>query len=325
MQYYYSLLNEKNKKIYNSVFEGINDFDENIYTKPLAQKDLPLVFNSVIYDNPILFQTRAFRSINYPLRSQATISPIYNYDQDFTDQSTEVISEYLKLFDVVKDKSDIEKELFVHDHCLDNFKYDRQLNEHAFSVIGPVIFNTGVCEGISKFVKIALNYLGVDCIVVVGRGYNPSAGLRKSEPHMWNIVYINGKTYHLDVTFNLTQKGNINRYDYFNLPDNEIKKDHSYTGRVPICNTAGNDYYSLSLQAFPDLLQAEEYIKNELQDRKKSIIFKLTSTTRDSNMVDKVIDITKRQIQSIPSIFNANLLVDVRYNSKQNIFEIEIK
>jgi hypothetical protein len=304
------------------IFDGINQFDEVITLPPVAQRDLFFAFNSVIYDNPILFYTRAFSSSNLPLSRQATIRPVYKYDQDFTDRSADVISDYLKLFDSVKNESDIEKELFVHDYCLDNFTYDHQFNEHAFSVLGPVVFNTGVCEGISKFVKIALNYLGVDCIVVAGKALNPAGGRRKTERHMWNIVYINGTAYHLDVTFNLTQKGKINRYDYFNLPDSEIKKDHSYSGRIPVCNVAGNDYYSLSMQVVYSLSEAEGYVRRELIGGSKDIVFKLVNVNLDSQMINTVVDIAKRQFQGNQGVFSANVSVEVRYNQKQGVIEI---
>ena len=240
MSYYYSTLNNKNKKTYDLLFTGINNFDKRITVPQAARRDQLTVFNAVIYDNPILFYTRAFRCMTVPVGNQSVIMPVYKYDEDFINKSADVISDYLRTFDAVKNDSDIEKELFVHDHCLDNFTYDYQFNEHAFSILGPVVFNTGVCEGISKFVKVALNYLGVECIVVAGKGYNQLRGAGVVEPHMWNIVRINGKTYHLDVTFNLGQKGVGHQYEYFNLTDKEIKKDHSYTGLIPVCDTAGN-------------------------------------------------------------------------------------
>ena len=240
MSYYYSILTNQNKQTYDLMFDGINNYDKRITVPYASRKSLLTVFNSVIYDNPILFYTRAFRYMTAPVDSRSVLMPVYKYDEDFTNKSADVIDDYMHTFDTVRNESDIEKELFVHDHCLDRFTYDHQFNEHAFSILGPVVFNTGVCEGISKFVKVALNYLGVECIVVAGKGYNPLRGRGMVEPHMWNIVRVNGKTYHLDVTYNLTQKDTVNRYDYFNLSDTEIKKDHSFTGLLPVCDTSIN-------------------------------------------------------------------------------------
>ena len=57
-------------------------------------------------------------------------------------------------------------------------------------------------------------------------GNNPDKGIKYR--HTWNIVRINGKYYHLDATFDNTlgnDKKEI-RYDYFNLDDQQIFRDH---------------------------------------------------------------------------------------------------
>jgi transglutaminase/protease-like cytokinesis protein 3 len=105
----------------------------------------------------------------------------------------------------------VEKELFVHDFCLEHFAYDDTFKEHSFSPLGLLVYKTAVCEGISKFVKIVLDYLGVECMLVSGTALGSSD--KPPELHMWNIVKINGNTYHLDVTFNMSQKTGVKRYD----------------------------------------------------------------------------------------------------------------
>ena len=321
MAYYYSNLSDKNKKLYDIMFDGINKLERKIALPHASGDDLFSAFNSVIYDNPLLFYTRSFRSAAVNLGWPSSIIPVYKYDADFINSSAHVISEYLETFEAVRSDSDLEKELFVHDHCLDNFTYDMQMNEHAFSALGPVVFNTGVCEGISKFVKLALNYLGVDCIVVTGRGYSP-VNPEKAEPHMWNMVYVNGVTYHLDVTFDLTQKGSVNRYDYFNLPDNEILKDHSISRTVPACETAGDDYYSLSEQVFGSLTEAEKYIEAQLREGNTSIVFKLINTEFDSRIVNDITQVATLQFQKLR---NTAGFLEVRPNLKQGVFELGFK
>lgn len=60
-------------------------------------------------------------------------------------------------------------------------------------------------------------------------GNNPDKGIKYR--HTWNIVRINGKYYHLDATFDNTLTRNCTigeeiRYDYFNLEDKSIFRDH---------------------------------------------------------------------------------------------------
>ena len=319
MSYYYSCLSSRQRGLYDRIFEGVNELDRKIALPLAGKNDLFSAFNSVIYDNPIMFYTRAFHYANNKISQRTILSPVYKYEDDFTDRSADFISDFLSLFDAVRNEGDLEKELFVHDYCLDNFVYDHDFNEYAFSVLGPVVFGSGVCEGISKFVKLVLNYLGVECIVVAGRAFSPTSGFRRTEPHMWNMVTIQGDTYHLDVTFNMTNKGKINRYDYFNLPDVEIKKDHTITGKVPVCNTVGNDYYSLSSQVVHSLTEMENYIRAELLSGKTTTVVKLSSGQSGSNIIDKIVDMAMRQFQSM---YNRDVSIEVRYNPKQHVYEV---
>ncbi|WP_110291022.1 hypothetical protein [Lachnotalea glycerini] len=79
------------------------------------------------------------------------------------------------------------------------------------------------------------NYL--DSICLANKGYTEdeigNAALhRKYEPHAWNIVNIKGQACHLDSTWDVcnSKDGQIN-YDYFNVTDENIIKDHSdYSG-----------------------------------------------------------------------------------------------
>ena len=62
---------------------------------------------------------------------------------------------------------------------------------------------------------------------------------------MWNVVRIEGKYYHLDATFdNSLSSEEIIRYDYFNLSDSQIFKDHEPAiYKLPVCADADHTYY----------------------------------------------------------------------------------
>ena len=85
----------------------------------------------------------------------------------------------------------------------------------------------GVCEGIAKAVKVLLDALGVWCVIAIC-GNNPEKGIKYR--HTWNIVKIGGTYYHLDATFDNTlgkdRETSEIRYDYFNLDDSQIFRDH---------------------------------------------------------------------------------------------------
>ena len=85
--------------------------------------------------------------------------------------------------------------------------------------------------------------LGIWCMIAVC-GNNPEKGIKYR--HTWNIVRIGGNYYHLDATFDNTlgnDKKEI-RYDYFNLDDKSIFRDHEpLIAPAPKCEEGDHFYY----------------------------------------------------------------------------------
>jgi len=229
---------------------------------------------------------------------------------------SDAIMHFLQTFDHLKDKNDDEKELYVHDYCIKNFSYDYSFGEHAHSVLGPILHGTSVCEGISKLVKLVFDYLGVKSLLVIGSARNPINN--KMEGHMWNIIKLDGKTYHLDVTFDLCLSGSSIRYDYYNLCDHQVKKDHIITSDVPGCLTSGNDYYTLNSQVIRGSRELSGYIAEKLRHGQKNIAFRAINK---KNIVNIVIEIANEQCRRS---FRGGYSIQYSHNPEQSIFELNI-
>jgi hypothetical protein len=222
------------------------------------------------------------------------------------------------VFDSIKLKSDNEKEYFVHDYCLKHFKYDYNFGEHAHTSLGLVLNGTAICEGIAKFTKLALDYLGVRSIVVTGKAKNPDN--ERSENHAWNIVRINDKTYHLDVTFDMTLKSKVNRYDYFNLCDDDIKKDHSFGGNAPVCSMKGGDYFTANSLLAKNPTELGIIIADRLKRGEKNITIKLANVKNTNGITDRVFDIAQNQFANV---FKSSFSASISPNIAQCVFEID--
>lgn len=94
----------------------------------------------------------------------------------------------------------------------------------------------------AKAVKILCDELGIWCIVALSDA-NPDKGIKYR--HAWNVIRIDGKYYHLDVTFdNTLSRDDAVRYDYVNLADKQIFRDHeSVIWKVPECTDSDHFYY----------------------------------------------------------------------------------
>lgn len=316
--YYYGRLNDEQKKLYRVMMCGIESMKREIKLPLRPVNEISLIFNSILLDNPMIFYVSSFNQASDLYKQKCIVRPDYKYARNFVKQHISYVQDYLRVFDALKAKSDIDKEIYVHDYCLNNFCYDYNFGDYSYSVLGPVLDSTAVCEGIAKFVKLSLDYLGVNSLVVYGRAKNPAFD-DKMEMHAWNIVEIEGKTYHLDVTFDMSLKDKVNRYDYFNLADDDIKKDHTIINDLPPCTTVGNDYFAANLLVVHTPMELEKFIGNCLMHGKKNIMVKLKNVTDTEAIVDKVMSIAQQQYGNI---YKCNGMVEVNYNSSQLIFEI---
>lgn len=134
------------------------------------------------------------------------------------------------------------KELFIHDFLVKNVKYDKLKKEYSHEIIGALGNGVAVCEGIAKAVKILCDELNIWCIIALSEA-NPDKGIKYR--HAWNVIRINGQYYHLDVTFdNTLSKDDTVRYDYVNLSDKQIFRDHEpVIWKVPACSDSDHFYY----------------------------------------------------------------------------------
>ena len=90
--------------------------------------------------------------------------------------------------------------------------------------------NVTVCEGYARCYKILMNKAGVETQYVSGGYYDEND---KYHGHAWNIVKIDGKWYHVDVTWDDQEYDErydgfkkTNRYMHFLCPDAVINTDH---------------------------------------------------------------------------------------------------
>lgn len=143
--------------------------------------------------------------------------------------------------------SEYDKELAIHDYVVNKVKYDytnlqnNTVPDDSYTAYGALVNGTAVCQGYAEAMYRLLNKAGVKCILVSGSGNNV--------PHAWNMVSIGGAYYHVDTTFDdpVSSSGDVLTYNYFNLKDAEIIKDHSWdTADYPKCTSTAANYFVIN-------------------------------------------------------------------------------
>ena len=315
--YYYSRLTDEQKRIYISLQSGIRGFSKRIKLPMRPANELSLIYRAVLADNPMFFYTTGLEWQTDIYKQKNVVAPNYEYSVADIDAYTNAIYDHLCVYDAVKGKSEREKEQFVHDYCSEHFTYDDRGGE-SYTVLGLILHKTAVCEGIANYIKVALDYLGVSSLVVSGKAQSPLY-YDKMENHAWNIVKIDGITYHLDVTFDMTVKNRLTRHDYFNLCDNDIRKDHLIVSDVPKCVTAGKDYYSFNNMTAQGKNGLENYITRKVKRGEKTVIVKLVGVGQMKDICDKVMQVAGQAYMKAKS---SGVSLEVSSNLSQMIFEI---
>ena len=267
--YYYQQLDKQQQSVYFAILKGVQNLEEEFLIPRCDGEMLYDIFFRMRLDHPEIFWTSGFRYKYYPDSPNLIFVPEYLFRKDkILEHQKAMTARVEKLTRPAKQLSEEEKEKYVHDFICENIRYDKLKKPYSHEIIGPLGQGVGVCEGIAKAVKVLLDALGVWCIIALC-GNNPEKGIKYR--HTWNIVKIGGKYYHLDATFDNTLTSDSRqeeiRYDYFQLSDKQIFRDHEpLIAPAPKCVDADHFYYKEKKLSFT---KTEEVYKRCLQAAKK--------------------------------------------------------
>ena len=243
MAYYYSQLSKIEQKAYYEIKEGLKNMASSFTVPLLEGKTLSDIYFMVRMDCPEIFWSVKFSHKYYKDSEHGEMIPEYLFKKNqILEHRAALEARVRKIARQAENLSEKEKELFIHDFICQNVRYDKLKKAYSHEIIGPLGQGVGVCEGIAKSVKVLCDALGIWCIIALCDN-NPEKGIKYR--HMWNVVRIEGKYYHLDVTFdNSLSKDDVIRYDYFNLNDAKIFKDHEpVIYKLPPCSDGDHTYY----------------------------------------------------------------------------------
>ena len=188
--------------------------------------------------------------------------------------------------DQVKSNSTrFECELAIHDLLTESCEYASADGEHLNNTAyGALVLGRAYGDGYSYAAKAMLDRLKIDSAIVYG-------SVNGAE-HVWNLVNVDDKYYHLDVMWDdadLSYGENLRFHGYFNLSDNKILLDHSYQydDILPEADDE-NDYYSRCGLRAATAAECEEIIYDSLLSaaaEKRGYIELLCEETNDNEIL----------------------------------------
>lgn len=270
--YYYSQMSKLHKNVYHAMKTGLTGLMPSFGVPYMEGRELADVFFKLRLDCPEIFWAVGFHYRFFPDCAKAEIIPEYLFEKGKVQEHKKAMDARItKLARPAQSLTEGEKERYIHDFICENVRYDKLKKPYSHEIIGPLGQGVGVCEGIAKTVKALCDALGIWCIIAVSEA-NPEKKIKYR--HAWNVVRINGAYYHLDATFdNSLSLGEAVRYDYFNLDDKNLFRDHEpVICGIPQCTEGGHFYYKEKKLSFT---KAEEVEKRAVQAARKgkSLVF----------------------------------------------------
>ncbi len=263
--YYYTKLNKQHQAVYHAMQQCLISLADEWQMPRVSGEALYNIFFQLRLDHPEIFWATGFKYRYYENSGNLIFLPEYLFEKaKIREHQKAMASRVEKLVRPAKSMSELEKEKYVHDFICQNVRYDKLKKSYSHEIIGPLGQGVGVCEGIAKSVKVLLDALGIWNVIAIC-GNNPEKGIKYR--HTWNIVKIGGTYYHLDATFDNSLGDEEIRYDYFNLDDKNIFRDHEpLIAPAPSCTDGGHFYYKEKKLSFT---KVEDVYKRSLQAAKK--------------------------------------------------------
>ncbi len=237
---------------------------------PFAQKTLNEIAEFIRVELPEAFHVNS--SISGRGREYFnTLSVTYKYKGTvFQNMAAEFRSEIDGMLVGIKgnDKlSDVEKALLLHDRLALRCEYDYTLkNNTAYDAI---VNGLSICEGYTRAYKILVSEVGIK------NGYCSSSKLN----HAWNIIYIDDKPYHVDVTWDDPSWGEnqrgvlgfVQHDNFLRSTSGLISEDHNASDfdSTPKDTTYDNYFWQNSNTAFTLLGDEIYYIDGSSKELKR--------------------------------------------------------
>ncbi len=240
----YKKMSNEEKTVYNAAYTALyRGYSEFVLKNVDYQKILDIygdALTAVIYDFPEFFWLNGYVKANAEYQTgsangNVTVTMgIYDYWNDSNlPEARKTFNE--KLDALWKDAREVrdywERIKFVHDAIIDMTSYDQEsyelgdaadamMDAYSNSAYGPLVEGVALCGGYAKLFELVMNRLGYVCEYITGTA--------DGGPHAWNLLWLDGEYYHVDVTWDdPDREDGMRLYNYFCVNDAMIEKTHT--------------------------------------------------------------------------------------------------
>ncbi len=148
----------------------------------------------------------------------------------YNSEEIEFINDYINNFietNINDTMSDYDKIKIFHDFIINNTIYDEGNTQDSYTAYNLITTGKSICGGYSDIISIYLNVLGIQNYKIT------------SPNHVWNLIKLNDKWYHLDATWDDPVASDGNQYllhNFFMISTEELlnldKIEHNFDKNI---------------------------------------------------------------------------------------------
>lgn len=275
-KFYYSALPSNKKEIYRKIYDALSirckTIEILVDTSVLTRDELIEIVMAIYNDTPSFYYVQ-ITSISYTVtRSGYIITPNYLYSGEQIKKLDAQLEQGLQRFKskyITPSMNEYEREKVIHDFLVKTITYDYEALsvmggrvDEIYNVLGALLKKKAVCWGIACAFKLLCDYCQIKSLVVIGN----TIPIQGDAGHAWNMVKLDGETYHVDVTWDIKEKGDISFcYDYLNLSDSLMRMNHTWESTLyPKCNAIKYNYYYRNHLYVKTVDELVEYVAKKL-------------------------------------------------------------
>lgn len=306
--FYYEQLSDEEKKVFNYIYLGIKARKSKIeFENPISIDELTKFVYIIKFDCPELYYLG--NSFDYDIKNKKVITYYPDYiisEKKYNKMQEEISSVVSEIKILVKDKTEYDAELIVHNYIVENCVYDIEAN-NCNNLYGALIEGKANCEGYSSAFMYLLRQIGIEATQVIGEiNYN-----NETIGHSWNLIKINGDYYYTDICWDdLEETPEYSSIDYhyafFNLTYDEItqtrdiSKNIEYLGEIPKTEATKFNYYkkaNLYAESLDDVKKIiEERLPSITSSNSPYIVIKCNGKDLYNKLLDNITDIMQETI-----------------------------
>ncbi len=253
--YAYSMLDQDGQRLYLEILTILRTMGQDITVSSTDTEQIDKAFKCVLLDHPEIFYVKGYSMTKLTrggVLSKITLSGTYSMSRSEKEEKEKLAAAAAAsiLGQIPQGTSEYDRVKFLYEYLVLHTEYDVD-SEQNQNILSVLLNGRSVCQGYAKTAQYLLNQSGMFCTLAEGI-------VKGNEPHVWNIVRIDGEYYNMDVTwgdasYNITgvdvSSGNTNvpdiNYDYLNVPDSMLQFSHFVNSQVtlPVCDSINANYY----------------------------------------------------------------------------------